>query len=149
MNKKITSLATVFLLTFANNVFANCELTIDSTDAMKFSADTLSVPSSCKKVTLTLNHTGKLPKKIMGHNWVLTNTSDVKAVAMEGMSAGLDNHYVKAGDERVFAASNIIGGGESTTFEFSTEKLKAGGDYTFFCSFPGHFGIMKGKFQFV
>ena len=42
-----------------------------------------------------------------------------------------------------------IGGGESTEITFSTEKLKSGGDYSFFCSFPGHWAIMKGKFKFT
>ncbi|TMO69604.1 azurin [Pseudoalteromonas aurantia] len=147
MNKKMMIFA--FLLAFSHNVLAKCSFNIDSNDAMQFSAQTLTVPSDCKKVTLTLNHTGKLPAKVMGHNWVLAKTPDVKAIAMEGMSAGLANKYIKEGDDRVFAASDIIGGGESTTLEFSTDKLKAGGDYTFFCSFPGHFGIMKGKFEFV
>ena len=27
----------------------------------------------------------------------------------------------------------------------STSKFKKGGDYTFLCSFPGHYSIMKGK----
>ncbi|HWU52342.1 MAG TPA: plastocyanin/azurin family copper-binding protein, partial [Tahibacter sp.] len=28
---------------------------------------------------------------------------------------------------------------------FAGSALKAGGDYSFFCSFPGHWAIMKGK----
>ncbi|MDE0842251.1 MAG: plastocyanin/azurin family copper-binding protein [Porticoccaceae bacterium] len=28
---------------------------------------------------------------------------------------------------------------------FSTDKLSAGGAYTFFCSFPGHSYSMRGK----
>jgi azurin len=42
----------------------------------------------------------------------------------------------------------VIGGGETTTVTFPTSKLKKGGDYTFFCSFPGHWSIMKGKLTF-
>ena len=133
----------------SSKAFSSCAISIDSNDAMQFSKQTLSVPSSCKKVTLTLNHTGKLPKKIMGHNWVLTTSADVQAVAMDGMRAGEQNNYLKPNDTRVLAASELIGGGGSTTLEFSTEQLKAKGDYTFFCSFPGHFGIMKGQFKFV
>lgn len=133
----------------SSKAFSSCAISIDSNDAMQFSKQTLSVPSSCKKVTLTLNHTGKLPKKIMGHNWVLTTSADVQAVAMDGMRAGAKNNYLKPNDTRVLAASELIGGGGSTTLEFSTEQLKAKGDYTFFCSFPGHFGIMKGQFKFV
>ena len=85
----------------------------------------------------------------MGHNWVLTDTANAQAVGTDGMSAGPANQYVKPNDDRVYASTKIIGGGESTSITFSTEKLKAGGDYTFICSYPGHWAIMKGKFMFV
>jgi azurin len=29
--------------------------------------------------------------------------------------------------------------------KFDTSKLEAGGDYSFFCTFPGHISMMKGK----
>ncbi|MBT6073693.1 MAG: azurin, partial [Gammaproteobacteria bacterium] len=38
------------------------------------------------------------------------------------------------------------GGGAETSVTFSGDLLTAGGDYTFFCSFPGHYAIMKGLF---
>ncbi len=28
------------------------------------------------------------------------------------------------------------------------ESMTAGGDYSFFCSFPGHWAVMQGKFEF-
>ena len=84
----------------------------------------------------------------MGHNVVITKTADLQPVATEGMSAGLANNYVKPGDQRVLAHTKIVGGGESTEVTFSTANMKAGGDYSFFCSFPGHWAIMKGKFEF-
>jgi azurin len=44
------------------------------------------------------------------------------------------------------AASAIVGGGEETSVTFDISALTAGGDYTFFCSFPGHYVLMNGKF---
>ncbi|WP_198675019.1 plastocyanin/azurin family copper-binding protein [Aliidiomarina taiwanensis] len=58
----------------------------------------------------------------------------------------LDNDYLPEDQSKVIAATKIIGGGESTTITFSTSGLEKGGDYTFFCSFPGHWAIMQGKF---
>ena len=116
---------------------------------MQFSSPELSVPASCKKVTLKLVHTGKLAAQVMGHNVVITDTPNLQAVASDGMKAGLAANYIKPNDDRVYAATKIIGGGESTEITFSTEKLKSGGDYSFFCSFPGHWAIMKGKFKFT
>jgi len=124
----------------------SCELSIDGNDAIQFSASELSVSKDCGEVTLTLNHVGSLPKSAMGHNWVLANTSDAQAVVTDGINAGLANNYLKPDDARVLAATEVIGGGESTSITFSVADLEAGGDYTFFCSFPGHFAIMKGKF---
>ncbi|MGL5470158.1 MAG: plastocyanin/azurin family copper-binding protein, partial [Shewanella sp.] len=37
-------------------------------------------------------------------------------------------------------------GGESSSVTFKTDGL-AGKDLTFFCSFPGHFAMMKGSFK--
>ena len=140
--------AALSLATLSLGVQANCNISVDASDAMKYSTNTLSVPSSCKEVTLTLNHTGSLPAAAMGHNVVIAKTADLQPVATEGMSAGLANNYVKPGDQRVIAHTKIVGGGESTKVTFSTANMKAGGDYSFFCSFPGHWAIMKGKFEF-
>ncbi|WP_462330072.1 plastocyanin/azurin family copper-binding protein [Thiohalocapsa halophila] len=64
---------------------------------------------------------------------------------MDGMSAGLENDYIKPGDERVIAHTKVVGSGESDSISFSPDALEAGGDYTFFCSFPGHWSVMQGK----
>ncbi|WKY57048.1 azurin [Vibrio sp. SNU_ST1] len=133
---------------FTAQANSECEVSIDASDQMKFSTDILSVPSSCKEVKVTLNHTGSLPAQSMGHNIVITDTALFQAVGIDGMSAGIDNNYVKPNDNRVYAFTRIIGGGESTSVTFSTEKMKAGGDYSFICSFPGHWAIMRGKFEF-
>lgn len=124
-----------------------CDLEIEGNDAMKFNKDSLSVPASCKKVTLKLAHTGKLAKAAMGHNWVLAKTADMQAVATDGIPAGADKGYVKPGDPRVLAATKLIGGGESDTITFDASALKAGEAYSFFCTFPGHIGLMKGSFS--
>ena len=127
---------------------SNCSVDIEGNDAMKFNLTTIDVPKSCKDFTVNLKHVGKFPKNAMGHNWVLTKTADVAAVNRDGASAGLAKHYVKEGDARVLAFTKIIGGGETDAVKFSTSKLTAGEDYTFFCSFPGHAGLMKGKLNF-
>ena len=123
---------------------ADCKATVESTDAMQFTTRSLSVPASCKQFTVTLKHTGKLPRNVMGHNLVLGKTGDLSAINADGMKAGLASQYVKPGDARVIAASKVIGGGESTTVNIPVGKLKAGESYTYFCSFPGHSALMKG-----
>lgn len=122
-----------------------CRLDINATDAMRFEQQTLKVESQCSEVEVTLHNTGKLPVSAMGHDWVLTKTADVAAVANAGMSAGLANNFQKPGDPRIVAATKIIGGGESSTVRFSMAQLDGGSSYSYFCSAPGHYSIMKGR----
>ena len=43
----------------------------------------------------------------------------------------------------------MIGGGETTAVSFSTTGIEVGEKYTFFCSYPGHWGIMKDVFRYL
>jgi len=122
-----------------------CPLTINATDDMRFEQDTLQVETRCTDVEVTLHHTGKLPANIMGHNWVLAKTADVAAVANAGMGAGLANSFQRPGDARIIAATKIVGGGENAVVKFSTAQLERGVSYSYFCSAPGHFSMMKGR----
>ena len=83
----------------------------------------------------------------MGHNWVLSKTADAQNVAQTGWSEGLENNYLQKGDKRIIANTSVVGGGESASVEFNTTELEDGGDYTFFCSFVGHYFAMNGKFN--
>ena len=121
-----------------------CDVDLEANDAMQFNKPAIAVPASCKKFTVKLRHVGKLPKTAMGHNRVLTKAADAQAVAADGIAAGPDKAYVKDGDTRVIAHTKVVGGGESDAVTFDVAKLKAGEGYAWFCSFPGHAGIMKG-----
>lgn len=128
----------------AQAMAADCSMTIDSTDAMRFDKNEIVVDKSCEEFTIKLTHSGKLAKNVMGHNVVITKTADADAVARDGISAGLENEYLKPNDDRVIIFTDLIGGGEETSTSFETSKLTAGEAYTFFCSFPGHISLMKG-----
>lgn len=138
------------LLTAVSSMAAakTCDVTIEGNDQIKFNMAEIAVAADCTEVNLTLKHTGKLPVAAMGHNWVLTETAVFQPVATAGASAGPAQNYVPKDDARVLAHTKLVGGGETTSVKFSTAKLKQGGDYTFFCSFPGHWAMMKGKFKF-
>jgi azurin len=125
-----------------------CSVAIEGNDQMQFNKTSIPIAADCTEVELTLKHSGKLPVTTMGHNWVLTTTADFQPVATAGATAGTANNYVPKDDARVIAHTKLVGGGESTTVKFPTSKLKKGGDYTFFCSFPGHWSLMKGKLSF-
>lgn len=126
-----------------------CAVEIEANDAMQFNKSAIEVSKSCKQFTVTLKHVGKLPKAAMGHNWVLSKTADAQAVATDGMAAGVDKQYVKAGDSRVIAHTKVLGPGETAQVVVPVGKLQAADSYTFFCSFPGHAAIMKGTLKLV
>lgn len=123
---------------------AECSTTVEANDAMQFNTKTITVPKTCKAFKVTLKHTGKLPATAMGHNWVLAHSSDEAGVISDGMKAGATNSYEKPGDARILAHTKLIGGGESDTATIDVTKLKAGEQYAYFCTFPGHAALMKG-----
>lgn len=99
-----------------------------------------------KKIRLTLRHTGSMTKASMGHNFVLlTLGTDIgefeKAVIADGKAPNFEvpESLLKS----VIAHTEMIGGGENATVEFIAPEK---GTYDFICSFPGHSGIMQGKF---
>ena len=51
-----------------------------------------------------------------------------------------ENEYIPGGNETI-AHTKMIGGGESDTITFTAPEK---GSYTYICTFPGHYGLMKG-----
>lgn len=123
----------------------DCATEIEANDQMQFNVGSITVPASCTKFTINLKHVGQMPATAMGHNVVISKQADMQAVASDGMTAGAAAKYVKAGDTRVVAHSDVVGGGQSTSVTFDVAKIKDGGPYEFFCSFPGHSALMKGS----
>ena len=113
---------------------------LNSDDLMRFDKNMLLVQSG-QKITLTLNHIWKMDKSVKGHNFVLLKKDvDVTAFAEKAVLAK-NNEYIPEGDE-VLVYTKLIGGGESDTITFDAPEK---GYYTYICTFPGHWGLMKGK----
>lgn len=49
----------------------------------------------------------------------------------------------------MLAFTPVIGGGQATSVRFATARLRKGETYTFFCSVPGHWAMMKGTLVFA
>jgi len=112
---------------------------------MRFDQKSVTISAACPVVTINFAHTGTMPAQMMGHNVVIASTADYQAVVNQGLKAGLSADYVDASDSRVIAHTKIIGGGEKTSVSFPGGKLRAGGEYTFFCTSPGHVSLMRGQ----
>lgn len=127
---------------------ADCAFELEVGDGISYPVSEMEAEKSCDTVSVTIVHTGNLPKVAMGHNWVLTRPEDFQAVAPLGMSAGVAGDYVPADEPRILANTALVGGGESDTVEFSVSDMETG-EYTFYCSFPGHWSNMKGTFRLL
>lgn len=147
--KLFSTIAALCLLGLAPSAWAKtCAVTITGNDQMKFDQSAITIAPDCTRVDVTLKHSGTMAATVMGHNWVLTKTADFQPVANAGVRSTLADSYLPKADARVIAHTKVIGGGESTTVSFATSKLTKGGAYTFFCSFPGHWALMKGTLSF-
>lgn len=124
-----------------------CEVDVSAGDTWAYDTKAISVPSDCEEFTVNFKHTGEMSKEGLGHNWVLSKTADVNAVAQAGSTKGIENDFLQQDDDRVIAYTPIIGGGESASTTFKVSALDASENYTFFCSFPGHTFMMRGSLK--
>jgi azurin len=114
---------------------------------MMFDAKEINVGSECTDFAITLTHTGGLPVNIMGHNVVIVREADFKSVVGAiNMSHGAAEGYLSP-ESPVLAKTALIGGGETTSVTVDAGIFEKGESYTFFCSFPGHYTMMKGSFS--
>lgn len=119
------------------------EIAITANDSMQFNVKEITAAPG-EKLRLTLSNIGKIPKSAMGHNWVLLKPMSPDAFNTFAMScAGNAPEFLPANSNKILAHTKLLGGGESDTIEFTAPA--APGNYPFFCSFPGHFGMMKGN----
>ena len=118
-------------------------LTLLAGDDMKFNAKEVIVKANIP-ITLTLKHTGKMPLTSMGHNVVILTAETVVPDFANAANAAKETDYIPADlKSSIIAHTKMLGGGETDqiTFTFSTA-----GTYPYLCTFPGHSGMMKGKF---
>jgi azurin len=114
---------------------------ITANDQMKFNVTSIAATAG-EELKVVLTNVGSLPKEAMGHNWVLLKAgTDVAAFATAAMTAKDHDYIAPAMKDQVIAHIPVLGPKKSGDVTF---KVPAAGDYTFICSFPGHYMLMKG-----
>lgn len=115
---------------------------LDGTDEMKYDRTLFKVKAG-QKVTLDFKNIGKQPAAAMSHNVViLQQGTDVQAFGEAAIPAAATEHIPASMSTDVIAHTKLLGPGESDEITFT---LTDAGVYDFICTFPGHFGTMKGK----
>ena len=119
------------------------KITLNSNDKMQYDLSEIDVYEE-QTVVLTLNHTGTMPMASMGHNFVLLkNGTDLDKFEEKAGKAQKEG-YIPTDKSDIIANTKLIGGGESDTITFMAPEK---GTYDYLCSFPGHYSVMKGKFN--
>ncbi len=93
---------------------------------------------------VVLKNVGTVPKTAMAHNFVLLRKgADPKAVADKSATARDTNYIAASVKAQALASTKLVGPGETADVTFTAPDKP--GDYTFICSFPGHFAVgMRG-----
>lgn len=124
-------------------VKADREIVVECNDAMQFDKKALEVKVG-ETVKITLKNVGKAPKVAMGHNLVILKAgANLMAIAPKAATAAA-NEYIPQDAEskgQIIVHTKLLGPGETDSIIF---KAPAAGKYEYFCSFPGHFALMKG-----
>jgi len=122
------------------------EIVITANDQMKFNIESFTVKPG-QRVHIVLKNIGQMPKASMRHNVViLTQSTDPESFIEKAMNAAINGYIPSGSGDSIIAKTELLGGGEQDTLIFTAPTDT--GDYTFLCSFPGHFqsgmkGIMR------
>jgi azurin len=170
INKAIHSSISIFSLACAAFVFAGCgpsgessssspgdsaasadsapgEVTqtieLTANDQMKYNLERFMVKAG-STVKIHLKNVGSMPKMSMGHNvCVLKQGTDEKAFVEAAIQAPANDYIPPTMTDAVVAHTKMLGGGEEDSVVFKVPNKT--GNYTFLCSFPGHYQVgMKG-----
>lgn len=116
---------------------------IQGDDKMQFSITKIEAKPG-EQLEVSVSAKGSMSKAEMAHNFVLlAKGANVDAFVMAAAMARKTEHIPAAKKADILAHTGLAGNGEtvSVTFAAPTEP----GEYTFICSFPGHFAAgMRG-----
>jgi azurin len=107
-------------------------------DQMAFATTEVTVQAG-QEVTIVFENTASSPA--MQHNVVVLNTAEEEATKRVGQAAASASNYVPD-DPAVLAATDVAKPGETTEVTFTAPD--APGEYTYVCTYPGHYVSMQG-----
>lgn len=126
---------------------ADVKITITGNDVMKYDTEEFTVTTG-QTVALTFKNVGMLPVVAMGHNVVIlkpgTDIAKFVTDCMTGFGEKPQRFLPKdkALLGQIVANTKVLGPKEEETIVFTAGDS---GTYDYLCTFPGHFGVMKGK----
>lgn len=122
-----------------NQVFTQRIVATGNTlEEIRFEPDSFSIPSGAS-VKINLVNQSEHPS--MFHNMVICTFGKTSEIGFKGIQAGKKNDFVPPNNANVLANSTVLNPGDSTSFDFTAPSA---GKFSYVCTFPGHYSIMKG-----
>ncbi|NSW74083.1 azurin [bacterium] len=138
-------------LSFLSNVDAfasNCSFDLEGNKMMQFSASTINIDKTCSSFTIKFKNTSDLPIDLAGHNVVVSKSSDFdNLITLIDPANGINQGYLPP-SPAVVGKTPLLGPNETYDLVIDLNKLDLSQQYVYWCSFPGHYGIMKGNLVF-
>src|SRR5699024_2180277 len=116
---------------------------MEGTDQLKFSKAEITAKPG-QEITIKLTTVSSMPAAAMSHNFVLlTADADASEVAQTSARYANNEYIAPEMEDQIIAHTGMAAGGETVEVTFTAPEEP--GNYTYICSFPGHFlGDMKG-----
>ena len=116
---------------------------VEGLQTLRFSVDHISAKPG-ENLTVKLTNKTSLPPDAMSHNFVLLKKgADPGAFANAAVNAKDTGYIPKDMTKEIIAHTDLVAGGQTKSVTFTAPR--EAGDYTYICTFPGHYAAgMKG-----
>jgi azurin len=111
---------------------------IQVNDSMRFVPDRIEAHPG-ERLHVVLKDIGTFPKTAMAHNFVLLKRGTNAKFLVNSCASARDTDYVApAVKDAIIAYTPLVGPGETVDVTFNAPQR---GNYTFICTFPGHYAM--------
>ena len=143
---KLFTFLTILTLSSPFSHAGSCSISLEGNTMMQYSSNTIEVDSSCSEFVIKFKNVSTVAKEYGGHNVIVSKDSDFGALTslVDPTVHSAENGYLP-NSNKLIAKSPIIGPNETYDVKIDVSKLNSSEKYVYWCSFTGHWGVMKGN----
>lgn len=143
---KLFTFLTILILSSPFSYASSCSISLEGNTMMQYSSNTIEIDSSCSEFVIKFKNVSTVAKEYGGHNVIVSKDSDFAALTslVDSTVHSAENGYLP-NSNKLIAKSPIIGPNETYDIKIDVSKLNSSEKYVYWCSFTGHWGVMKGN----